>query len=265
MIRFLLLAFSLHLLLLLSLSRCLVWPRAIKQEAQIAIDWPREEKTVVNNAHRGKAISSPLSFSALKPGWNLATGEYPTMLRAQEDTPGIVEAKHIGAVQWVYTQTKQHLGYPEAFIRHDIEGRVEAELHFDADGRLGKIRAQSLSPFLRVYVYRLLERSLQSPIPRELLKSQTELDLICYFNFQRVESEVAIGMKRVSPILGNKLFFEESHLKSKLAWSAGPISGFFLVPAVALDPLWLLHKAKTMDEDEELQRYRDDPIFSTQG
>lgn len=208
-----------------------------------------------------------IPFSALAPSWNPAGGASSGIIGASEATESeaIVKPKASGAMSWVYRKTERVLGYPNEFIKHEIQGSVVARISFDHDGRFdpSRIAVDSDSPYLRVYVYRLLEKTFfDDPIPPNFRNWQDRLNVICQVHFVFTETTVSFDIEQ--KIAGNRMFFAKKHPKSKLDWKLGPLGGMGPF-AVGVDLLWFARKAKEATshhvEIDDLAPYKNDPLF----
>lgn len=177
-----------------------------------------------------------------------------------------------GALWWVHRKTELALGYPPELVRHGISGRVQATLAFGTDGRwrAERMRVRADSPYLRVYVHRLLERVFSAePVPANLRRWPGELRVQCLLTFELRESGATVTVNLPSTVVGNRLFFTRSQVKSrleeKLKWELGPLHGMLPVPAVGLDVLWFARQAKELRRPtvpvDDLAPYRNDPLF----
>lgn len=182
-------------------------------------------------------------------------------------------AQSFGAYAWAHRQLQQGLGYPEPFRRHGIAGQAEARFAFAEDGgiEMGSIKVKADSPYLRVYVHRLIERTFASgPVPLKLRKWKNSLELFCFVQFSLVESETAVSLHMPTDIMGNRLYFarrsaDGKNQLDKLKWKAGPLHGFLPVPSVGLDVMWFARQAQDLGKQkttvDELAPFREDPLF----
>jgi hypothetical protein len=215
------------------------------------------------------AKSIPLS--ALAPSWKPSMNGPSLGSADSEDSWGtqssesIVKPKSSAAMAWVYKKTDQVLGYPMAFTKHEIQGSVNAHISFDAQGRfdLSHLDVTSDSPYLKVYVYRLLEKTFfADPVPPSFRNWKDRLNVDAQIRFTFVES--GIKLELVHKIAGNKIYFAKNHPQSKLQWKLGPLSG--MGAAVGLDVLWFARKAKEATSNsvpvDDLEEYENDTLFN---
>lgn len=218
----------------------------------------------------GGAKSIP--FSALAPSWK-PTMNGPSLGSANSEgswgaqsSESIVKAKSSGAVAWVYKKTEQVLGYPMAFTKHEIQGSVNAHISFDARGRfdLSRLDVTSDSPYLRVYVYRLLEKTFfDDPVPAGFRNWKDRLNVDAQIRFTFVETMVKLELTH--KIAGNKIYFAKNHPKSKMQWNLGPLAGMGPF-GVGMNMLWFAQKAKEATSnhipEDDLAEFRNDPLFN---
>jgi hypothetical protein len=227
----------------------------------------------------------PLPLSALapvarapllpaRPGEPRASAPDPfSPYAASEDVLESAPKEATGALAWVYRKAQLTIGYPQAFIRHDITGLAQARLVFGADGRLepSLLHVRSGSPYLRVYVYRVLENTFRERVPANLVRWKGTFEVFCTVQFSFSETSTALTVTSPSPIVGNKLFFARRTFKSraeKLKWELGPLHGMFPVPVVGMDMTWFYrkvrdarHPLRAQAEADDLAPYRKDPLF----
>lgn len=182
-------------------------------------------------------------------------------------------AQSFGAYAWAHRQLQLGLGYPEPFRRHGIAGQAEARFTFAEDGgiEMGSIKVRADSPYLRVYVHRLIERTFAgAPVPLKLRRWKNSLELFCFVQFSLVESETAVSLHMPTDIMGNRLYFarrsaDGKNQLDKLKWKAGPLHGFLPVPTVGLDVMWFARQAQDLGKQktpvDELAPFREDPLF----
>lgn len=242
-------------------------------------------KSTAQGARPNNNISG-LGLANLRPGGAnplenpLRPGEYvpdTDDFSAYAPSEGAFQAKDIaafGAYNWIHQKVQLNLGYPGAFIRNGIEGRAQARFQFSAEGQLlpESIRVLADSPYLRVYVHRLLEQAFRElPVPAHMRRWRDRLEVLAFVQFSLVESRVAVSVGIPTPIVGNRLFFarksaEGKNALDKLRWRVGPVHGLFPVPAVGVDMLWFAEQAKKAGGRQEhpvdeLAPWREDPLF----
>jgi hypothetical protein len=270
-------SFALHALLAFFLLQKIHWPHSSPKSLEHALFVDlAESPAAVGKAGIGKIRRSVLGagglksipFSALAPSWSPLPGGGSVGTTNAESSSisseAIVKPKSSGAMSWVYRKTEQVLGYPQPFIRHEIQGSVVARISFDQNGKFdpSRIVVDSDSPYLRVYVYRLLEKTyFDDPIPLSLRNWKDRLDVICQVRFTFTETTVSFDIEQ--KIAGNRMFFAKKHPQSKLQWRLGPLGG--MGPAVGLDLLWFARKATEATshhvEIDDLEPYKSDPLF----
>lgn len=244
-----------------------------------------------SSASHGGKFSHPtndisgLGLSSLRPTGPspltnpLRPGEYAPEqdgFSAYSGSEGAFAAKDIaafGAYNWAHQKIQLGLGYPGEFIRNGIEGRAQARFRFDSDGRLDatSLHVKADSPYLRVYVHRLIEHTfLRQRVPAHMRKWKEHLEVVALVQFSLVESRAAVALGMPTPIVGNRLFFARKSdgktTADKLRWRVGPLHGLFPVPAVGVDVLWFAERAKELGQQkhpvDELAPWREDPLFS---
>ena len=99
------------------------------------------------------------------------------------------------------------------------------------------------SPYLRVAIIRALRVALAQPL-RIVSGEPLPKQVPCSFQFVFVETESAQRQRARSWRSGINLFFVRTIVKSSLEWRAGRFAGILGVPAVAVNPLWFVEKAK---------------------
>ncbi len=226
-----------------------------------------------------------MSLSALSPvhkshlGNPLRPGEYSApedemSPYAKSMDPFLQESPEtFGAFAWAHRQLQQGLGYPEPFRRHGISGKAEARFAFTEQGFVeeGSIRVKAASPYLRVYVHRLIERTFtRNQVPKEMRRWKNSLELFCFVQFSLVESETAVSLNMPTSVMGNRLFFarrssDGKNKLDKLKWQAGPLHGFLPIPTVSVDVLWFARQAEEIGKQktpaDDLAPFREDPLF----
>lgn len=220
---------------------------------------------------------SPLE-NPLRPGENHTTEDDAFSPYAASE--GAFQAKDIasfGAYNWLHHKIQLSLGYPGAFIRNGIEGRAQARFRLSAAGTLlpESIHVKADSPYLRVYVHRLLEHTFRGlEVPAHMRKWRDDLEVLAFVQFSLVESKVAVSLDIPTPIVGNRLFFarksaEGKNAVDKLRWKVGPVQGLLPVPVVGVDMLWFAEQAKEAGRQrhpvDELAPWREDPLFHQGG
>ena len=219
---------------------------------------------------------SPLE-NPLRPGEHKGEDDAFSPYAASE---GAFQAKDIasfGAYNWLHHKIQLSLGYPGAFIRNGIEGRAQARFRLSAAGTLlpESIHVKADSPYLRVYVHRLLEHTFRGlEVPPHMRKWRDDLEVLAFVQFSLVESKVALSLDIPTPIVGNRLFFarksaEGKNAVDKLRWKVGPVQGLLPVPVVGVDMLWFAEQAKEAGRQrhpvDELAPWREDPLFHQGG
>ena len=166
----------------------------------------------------------------------------------------------------IYERIESVFDYPEEFRAKGIEGSVRATLVFDGRGKWSRKDStiRSSSPYLRVYVVRLLKRLFAEPIPRPYPHGKN-LKVECLFELNvRGDSGlqgVVEGFSR--NLLGNFLSFSRS-AKGFAEWELGPLHGYGIVPSVGIDPMWFVDQVKKIRgvDRDPLVSYRDDPEWT---
>jgi hypothetical protein len=213
---------------------------------------------------------------AVRPGevaLGAGTRDELSPFNASEDVLKSAPASETGALAWVYRKAQYSIGYPQPFIKHDITGVASARLVFGSDGKLKHdlLSVRADSPYLRVYVYRVLEATFGAePVPLSLVKWKDTLEVFCYVSFSFTEP-MKVALASPTPIVGNKVYLARSTPKSvaeKLRWNLGPIHGLFPVPVVGVDMLWFArkydehkHPLRAAAEADDLAPWRKDPLF----
>jgi hypothetical protein len=84
----------------------------------------------------------------------------------------------------LYDLIDEALTYPGDLADHGVEGMVSAKLFFHEDGRYDRVRSriESSSPFLKVFIVRLLRSILSEGIP-SLMPERKEMAVRCSFEF----------------------------------------------------------------------------------
>ncbi|HEY8279331.1 MAG TPA: hypothetical protein VIH99_06900 [Bdellovibrionota bacterium] len=239
-------------------------------------DSPAIEKTGKNKPPPSFSALAPAhkpNFQARRPGDPMEAKEAGVFSPfAASDDPFSTPKEKYGALNWVYRKAQLTIGYPGEFVRNNITGSAQARMVFDSTGKFlpELLHVTSDSPYLRVYVYRVLERTFGSePVPTSLVRWKKELEVLCFVTFTFRESEATVAVLPTPKIVGNKLFFARDTVRSKafekLKWKVGPLHGVLPVPAVGVDMLWFAEKAKLKrpekTPEDELAPYRADPLF----
>lgn len=234
----------------------------------------RRSETVLG-AGGGKS----LPLSSLAPGWSSsvlsgnggdgADQEEGENAWGMMKSRAIVAPKSSGAMVWVYNKSDRVLGYPGAFIKHGIQGQATAYMRFDREGRFDRSRLEvvSDSPYLKVYVYRLLEKTfVDDVIPENFRNWEKELQVSAQIRFSFVETGAKIEV--LHRIAGKRIYFNRTHAKSRMQWKAGPLAGMGPF-AIGLDVLWFARKAKEVKDTidnripkNDLFEYENDPLFN---
>ena len=256
-----------------------------KQEQQDKTSFSADH--VSRTANRGKTgiYAAPLSLldlsplhkthleNAPRPGESISESDILSPYAASAEPFAHETKESFGAFAWAHRQLQLGLGYPEPFRRAGISGQADARFSFDVDGVIepSSIRVKAASPYLRVYVHRLIERTFAgAPVPEKLRKWKNSLELFCFVQFSLVESETAVSLHMPTEIMGNRLFFarrsaDGKNQLDKLKWKAGPLHGFFPIPAVGLDVTWFARQAEDLGKQktpvDELAPFREDPLF----
>ncbi|MGZ3650609.1 MAG: hypothetical protein ACXWR1_06005 [Bdellovibrionota bacterium] len=284
--RFLLLSLALHLALLAAFFFRGRRAQEALEPAAVMVDLPVAEAPVVSGpGHFAAHAPVPIPFSALAPVHKNTLIARPLGTPAPSETDALspysgsvdlfkaASKEDTGALTWVYRKAQLTIGYPAAFVKHDITGEAQARLVFDSSGKLKPelLHVTSDSPYLRVYVYRTLESTFgRESVPANLVRWKDTLEVFCFVKFSFSESQTAVAI--TGPILGNRLFFNRRSVKSsaeKLQWNLGPLHGLFPVPVVGVDMLWfarkygeMKHPLRSQVEADDLGPYRKDPLFS---
>lgn len=191
---------------------------------------------------------------------------------ASDDVLKTARPEQTGALAWVYRKAQLTIGYPQAFIHHDITGSAQARLVFDRTGKLKPelLHVRADSPYLRVYVYRVLESTFtREPVPASLVRWPDTFEVFCYVQFS-LGASTSVAVASDHPVVGNKLFFRRHGFKPNeaLSWKLGPLSGLFPVPVVGMDMTWFYrkyqdhkHPLKAAADADDLAPFRQDPLF----
>lgn len=162
-------------------------------------------------------------------------------------------------MQNVGDQVESALDYPVEFRNAGMEGTVTADVRFSADGTLEKPVARSRSNYLRVHVLRVLRRTLASGLPLTYTRGRP-VGLRFRFDFILSDADQLIRPE-VREVNGN--FHFQRVGRGFGEWKLGPLRGVWFVPAVALDPEWIVDAAKKTfsrkAEIDPLETYRRDP------
>jgi hypothetical protein len=211
-----------------------------------------------------KTYLSPLAPAQARP----SPGHFDSPFAASESWGESGSRAESGALGWIFRKAQNEIGYPAEFKKHDIYGEVAAHLVFSEAGDflLPELEVRSPSPYLRVYVYRLLEHTFRTePVPVELRKWKDKLRVDCYVRFTFTESGAAVTVDLPDSVVGHRIYLSRKFVKSKLAWDLGPLHGVFPVPAVGIDMLWFARQAKEAVKPsipvDDLAPYREDPLF----
>lgn len=215
---------------------------------------------------------SPLE-NPFRPGEYAPEQDGFSAYSGSEDAFAAKDIAAFGAYNWAHQKIQLGLGYPGEFIRNGIEGRAQARFRFDGEGRLdaASLHVKADSPYLRVYVHRLIEHTfLRQSVPAHMRKWKEHLEVVAFVQFSLVESRAAVALGMPTPIVGNRLFFARKSdgktTADKLRWRVGPVHGLFPIPAVGVDVLWFAEKAEELGQQkhpvDELAPWREDPLFS---
>lgn len=151
------------------------------------------------------------------------------------------------------------LNYPGILGRHGIEGTVNARLKFTEDSHcdLKKIRISGAQPYLRVYIFTLLNKLCGlSVVERSHFKKGHVVDFSFKFTLLEMPQTREEEESR-SRITGNVLSFERGFLKSSVEWQLGPIRGVWFAPFVSLDTDWIFEKwEKYVDKKDPFRDFR---------
>lgn len=172
-----------------------------------------------------------------------------------QPSEAIVAPKASGAMVWIYRKADMAAGYPGAFIRHGIQGSVNAKFRFDAEGRFDRSRLDvtSESPYLRVYVYRLLEKTFfDDPIPPAFRNWKDQLRVEASVRFDFVETMVKLEL--ADKIAGNRIYLRRTHSRG----NEGPFRAMGRF-AVGVDLAWFAQKQGSRSD---LLEYENDPLFA---
>lgn len=160
------------------------------------------------------------------------------------------------------------LHYPREFLEAGVEGDIEVKYVFE-EGRRFEPRAAAVkarSPYLRVFVLRLLEQAWADPLPVTYFR-RGPLPVRFHFHFELTDKENPVyhpAAYEAPKVAGNSLFFVR---KGALigSWKWGPISGYGIAPAVGIDPDWFVDRAAEglgkKERPDPLREYRRDPLF----
>jgi hypothetical protein len=142
------------------------------------------------------------------------------------------------------------LDYPTAFRERGITGTVTAEVLFDGEGRLIKRSARSDSRYLRVHILRVLRSTLSEGLPRTYTRGEP---LRIQFRFDFVLSD-----KDQVTLLPRRGFHFQRIGRPFGQWEVGPLTGFWMVPAVGIDLDWFARQFEK-EKADPLDIYRMDP------
>jgi len=160
------------------------------------------------------------------------------------------------------------LDYPKEFIDEGIEGEAEVAYVFEAGKpfhpRAAKVRCRS--PYVRVFVLRLLEQVWSDPLPTNFFR-RGPLPVRFHFRFEATGKDNPFYDSlayRAPNVTGNSLYFVRKGPQIG-TWKLGPIAGYGIAPAVAIDPGWFVDRAEellgTKERPDPLRKYRRDPLF----
>jgi len=159
--------------------------------------------------------------------------------------------------------------YPREFLDEGIEGDAQVSYTFVPEEAFlpRKARVTCRSPYLRVYLLRLLARLWPEPLHASYFR-RGALPVRFHFRFLLTDTENPIFNVEspvASPaVAGNALYFER---KGKLigSWKLGPFLGYGFAPAVGIDTDWIADRAQEILGQKErldpLRVYRRDPLF----
>jgi hypothetical protein len=182
---------------------------------------------------------------------------------------GILGAmKHSARFRTLYERIDSALDYPTELAENRIQGTVTARLVFSADGALEKSRSEvaSSSRYLKVLVHRLFRRVFDAnAVKQPRWHGSDPLTVFCYFEFRLKNSDIQFdnptGAVEDRRVFGNKFYFSR-YASISGEWAAGPIHGYYAMPAVGIDPDWFVEQMKPKkDKGDPLDSYRRDPEF----
>ena len=237
---------------------------------------PREK---LNSRLRGKSGAEKLSLSDLGIAWNRHGGGI--ILPAERGGESIFSPGGVGhgtaleGMEWtvplhrIREEVENAFHYPTEFLEEGIEGEVDVRLHL-REGRVFRpesAQIKSQSPYLRVFILRILAKCLADPLPATYFR-RGPLSIRLLFRFELTSKENPfynpISLQEPPVVAGNSLYFER---KGKLigSWNLGPFAGYGIVPQIAINPEWLWEKAQELlgdkDRPDPLKKYREDPLF----
>jgi hypothetical protein len=186
------------------------------------------------------------------PAYNIndILNPYASGTQTQTQTPAAQDglyAKYSGTKihTLIYERINNALTYPGHLIEKEIDGTVTARLVFNEKTRRYGIAKQSLQSAhraLETFVARVLKRALQFTVPQAFSISSATAVISCFFEFQLKPSLGTGRLFMTERIIDGKLYFYRGFKQNPLSWKVGPISGFGVVPAVSIDPLWIFRK-----------------------
>lgn len=168
---------------------------------------------------------------------------------------------------YLHRRLNAAIDYPQALVDEGIGGEVKARLVFSAEGVWIRGRSQitSASRYLRVHMIQILRGLFKKPLPRNYLRGE-ELSVECHFLFEVARQENFLdALERDLPGNPAKKGFVGNHLsiyrsgKRLGEWKLGPVAGYALVPAIAIDPLWFVKQFE--EKPDPMRKYREDPEF----
>jgi hypothetical protein len=227
---------------------------------------------------------STLKLSDLGIGWtrsqegtNLPLGIEPQSGEGTTDEAGdgsgegtiLGVMKNTSRFEILYNRIDEGLYYPEEFVDAGIEGNVTVQLSLAPDGTYQKrfSKVDSSSNFLRVFVLRILKKTLNEPLPSTFAQAGRNTRLRLLFQFEATRKENAMDASGKALDGSTKLGVRGDHLAFYRAgrlvgqWKLGPVGGYG--PGIGLDAGWLWDKVSELGSKkadiDPLDTYRQDP------
>ncbi len=165
------------------------------------------------------------------------------------------------ADRWVQSRVEALLSYPSELIAAQKTGEVSVEIEFDRNGALlpQRTRYRFDDRYLKVHVARVLRRAFRDAGPVAGRKFALR------FRFYFSENGNPEFHERMRVAARGSIHFARWVHRSSLQWSVGPVSGLGPLPAIGINPMWFVEKAKDLLSNDAkidpLDRYRMDPAW----
>ncbi len=219
-----------------------------------------------NGGSRGK----PLRLSDLM----LSPGELSAIYSEgqESDDPGapapgtaLAAVRHSVLFDHLFQTIESNFFYPEEFKENSIEGEARADIELTRNGEAVEVfyRVRSKSSYVRVFVIQRLRDIFGRGVLAHYFGQSSKVRLQAVFHLELMQSDSAVP-KIHGGIFGSQLSFYRS-AKAFGEWSLGPIRGYGVAPAVAIDPGWVVKQYKKMvgkgPVEDPLEKYRRDTAW----